>query len=176
MAQKKQPTIDDGLNNFKDVMRRASLSDYFYVNRVLLSIDNAGRTILVIPEDPLWEAIIKDDELKSHIRELDLNNPVEYELQKKFEYVNELNQGGWIDVDLESFYKGAVIKVSIDGFSYSVQWTKEHLPVKMKKAEYKEIQYKVILKPSLCLGIKNKFETKDVDGGGFTMMNFYQIV
>lgn len=176
MAQKKQPTINDGLKIFKDVMLRASLTDYFYVNRILLSITSKGKTVLIIPEEKLLEAIFNDEELKHQIREPDVTKPEEYSVQEKFLYADELNKDGWIDIDLDEFYKGSVVKVTVDGFSYDVQFTKEHLPVKMKKSEYKSIQYKIILKPSLTLGIKNKFETKGVEDGGFTMMNFYQVV
>ena len=32
MAKKKEPSLADSLNNFKDTMLRASLSNYVYVN------------------------------------------------------------------------------------------------------------------------------------------------
>lgn len=175
MAQKKVPSIQDGLKVFKDAMRRASLSDYSYVNKIILSKNQKDKSILVVPETELWKIIIDDEELKPQIKPLDLTSPADNLLMPLFTYADDLEAPGWFEIDPEIMMSGKVLKIRIDGFEYDVTINKDCLPLKLKKAEFNNIMYKVFVKPAHILAIKKYFPFA-ISDGGFTMIRLFKII
>ena len=47
MAKKKESSLEESINIFNDAMLRASLTDYYHVNRSLLSKNNNDKSILI---------------------------------------------------------------------------------------------------------------------------------
>ena len=175
MGKKKEPTLQDGLKVFKEVMARASLSDYTYVNRTLLSKNQKGRTILIVPEEGLWNLILDDADLKGQLKPLDLNDPASSSLKPLFEFGEDLADTSWLPIDHEALMGGQVIKISIDSFEYSPVISGACLPVKLRKAEFNDITYRVFTSPSYILALK-KYFSSPVEGGGFTMMRLFKIL
>lgn len=175
MAKKKQPSIQDGLKEFKDVMLRASLSNYSYVDRVLLSKNSKGNSILIAPKIELWNAIMDDEELSKTITPIDITNPADYQLQPLFSFGQELSHDAWLDIDPEILFAGKVFKITIDGFDYQIPINKDCLPVKLRKKEYTDIKFRVFTSPSHVLGIKKYFPF-EVENGGFSMIRLFQII
>lgn len=176
MAKKRIPSIEDAVILFKSVMERASLTDFLYVNNVLLSVSPKGYSVLLIPDTPLMAKLEEDDEFKKHLKEFDLTNPDQVPMRSTFDFADEVEKDGWIGVDIEKLYAGAVLKISLDGFSYEISFNKDLLPLKLRKAEYINIDYKVLSRPGLYLALKKRFDTKGVDNGGFVMMRIFQII
>lgn len=181
MAKKKEPTVDDALKSFKDIMNRAELSKFIYVNNKMISQNKAGKSILIIVNQILWSKLIDDPEFKANIKELDLSKESESKLQPLFKYGDEL-EDGWINVDTDIIYKGDIFEVKINGFDYKLPIHRNLIPLKLRKAEYNNIKYKVFLNPN-TLGIKKKFEfpikEKDTDiinDYGFTIMRLLKII
>lgn len=164
---------------FKDVARRATLSDYIMVNRRMISKTNKERKVLIIPEDQLFDAIINDEELKKNIRELDITNPNEAALQQIFRFGDNLDDHGWIEVDPEPIYKGKVKNIEVNKtFEYTIPIHRNLLPLKLKKSEYNNISYRIFIQTSpaeLCIALKKKFEFP-LDGCGFTLMRVFKII
>lgn len=175
MGKKKEPTLQDGLKIFKDVMTRASLSDYTYVNRVMLSKSPKGHTILIIPDVGLWNLILDDPDIRPHLRSLDINDANDRATQPLFAFGESIDGPEWIDIDPEILRAGKVINITIDGFEYEPVISRECLPVKLRKAEYNEITYRVFLTPSYVLALKKHFSFQ-VEGGSFTMMRLFKIL
>ncbi len=175
MAKKKEPSIQDGLKVFKDVTRRASLSDYSNVENVLLSKNARDHSILIIPEVALWNAILDDPELKEHIKPLDLTNPAEKALEILFQFGTGLDDESWVDIDADILFSGKIFKITIHGFEYEVPINKNCLPIQLRKAEYNNIKFKVFTKPYNVLAIKKYFPFP-VEGAGFTMMRLFQVI
>lgn len=169
MAGKKVPCIEDALNNFKDVMRRASIQNYGYVNRIMLSKNPKNQSILTIPEPELWTKILNDPDLKDHIKESDATG----DDVMLFSYGEDLATG-WIEIDPNIIFNGVIFKLTIDGFEYDFPINKNLIPLKLKKAEANNIAYKVFTSPN-TLAIKKRFEFP-VDGGSFTIMRLLQIL
>lgn len=175
MASKKVPSVEDALKIFKDVMLRALLTDYLYVNKSMLSKNPKDHSILIIPDQTLWVKIIEDDELKSHIQELDINDPEQYKSLQLFEYGNQLDGDVWVDIDPEILFKGKVFKISMKGFDYEVPINRALLPLKLRKAEYNNISYRVFTKPSLMLVLKKRFDFP-LEDCGFTIMRMFKVI
>lgn len=159
--------MEDAVTNFKQVMSRASLKDYSYVNRIMLSKNPKGQSILIIPEQGIWDSIINDKEFMSHMREATSDISL-------FKYGEEVDSGTWIEVDPQVIYNGSVFKISIDDLTYELLINKNMIPLKLKKAEVNDIWYRVFLNPSVLV-VKKKF-TFPVDGGSFTVMRMMQIL
>ena len=176
MAQKRVPSIDDAVKNFIDVMERSELDKFIRDGTTLLSVSPKGFTVLTTVDKPLLEKLMESDAFKEKIKAIDLTDPEEKALQAKFALSNTITEDGWVAIDLDALYRGDVIKISNDGLSYDIAINKNSLPLKLRKAEFNEISYRVFLQPNLILGIKKRFETKNVENGGFTMLRVFQII
>lgn len=175
MAKKKIPSVDDAIKIFKDVMLRASLSDYLYVNNMLISKNQKG-TILVIPDNELWLKLLDDPEIKEHLQELDISIPEHYEKSQLMVYGEDLENESWVETDSEILYKGKIFKINIKGFEYEVPINRDLLPLKLKKAEYNNISYRVFIKPNVTLVLKKRFNFPDIEECGFTIVRMFKII
>lgn len=177
MAKKKEPSLADSLNNFKDTMLRASLSNYVYVNRNLITTHPKGYSVIIIPEKDLWTTLIDDDEMKKNMREVILTNPDDFELSDLTKYCDDIdNRDIWIELDAETLYKGKIIRVKVhDDFEYDVPINRDLLPLKLKKAEYNDIAYRIFTSESPMLCIKKRFNYPLPDAG-FTMIRVFSII
>ena len=177
MAQKKVPSSEDAIKFFKEVMHRASLSNYYYVDSIILSKNNSSNNILIIPDKPLWDKLIEDEDWKkeNNFKEPDITNPEESNLPSWIEYGRELELD-WIHINLDAdLYTGKVFKIKINDYEYKISINRDLMPMKLKKSEYEGIRYKVFLKPLHILAIKKRFENV-VDGYGFTIVRLFQII
>ena len=176
MAKKKLPSIEDALESFRNVMTRSSLSSYVYVDYKLLSKSPKGYSILIIPDQELWNQILNDEEFKSNMTELNPEDP-DTEAQKElFIYGEDQTSDGWIEADPEILFKGKVFKIKIHGFEYEIPINRDLLPLKLRKAEYNNISYRVFTSPNVVLALRKRFDFKDVDGGGFTIMRMFKVL
>ena len=171
MAKKKLSSMDDAVKLFKDVMQRASLESYHHVNRIMLSKNEEGNRILVIPEQGLWDTLIGSLEIK----ELDISIPEQSDEVKWFEYGEDL-ENNWFPIDMgEDLFNGKIFKVLVKGHEYHIPINKELMPMKLKKAEYDNLSYRIFNKPLLILAIKKRFEPI-VPDSGFTIIRLFQVI
>lgn len=174
MAKKKEPCVADALMWYKSVIGRSFLSTYLYVNKVILYKTRKDSSVLVIPEDRLWEEIVRDDEMKSQLKELDMDNPEENSLSHIFSYADNLYDLGWVELPADRIHQGDVIKLKLDGINHDVSINRALIPLKLKKTEATDISYRVVQKDTeVILLIKKKF-TYPMDGCGFTMMRIFR--
>lgn len=176
MAKKKIPSIEDALKIFKDVMQRASLTSYQYVNNIMLSKNPGGNTIVIIPEQELWLKIIDDEEMKPVLKELDISDPEQNDKMQVLQYAKDLDGEPWIDIDPEVLFKGKIFKISLKGFDYEVPINKGLLPLKLRKAEYNNIKYRVFTNPNLVLSLKKQFDFPAIEHCGFTIIRMFQVI
>lgn len=177
MAAKKVPSVEDAVKIFKDVMNRASLEKFIYLNKTLISqFSNSKKEfyVLILPQQELWNKLIEDHEL--NIKELDVSDKDQYKLLQKISYANDITDEAWIELDSEKFYKGQIINIRPEGFEYDIPVNKELLPFKLRKAEYNNISYKIFIKNnSFVIALKKYFEPK-LDECGFTIIRLFQII
>lgn len=176
MAKKTKPSSEDALNILEDALVRASLSDYYYVNRITLSKNIKGNTILVVFDQNLWNDIIDKPEFKDKLNELDLTKSENSLKINLCSYGEDLTNEAWIDLDAETLYNGKIIKISIDGLEYDLSVNKNLIPLKLKKSEFNNISYRVF-PPDVrtVLALKKRFDYP-LEGYGFTIIRLFQIV
>jgi len=175
MAKKKIPSMEDALNDFKSIMLRASLSDYLHVNGILISKNPKDVSVIIKPDKSLFQKILDDLELKDHITELDESNSEEYKYIEYIKYTDESNKELWIDINCDDLYAGKVISISVNGFNYEVSVNKNSVPLKLRKAEFNNISYRIFTNPKLILTLAKRFDGY-VDDSSFTMFRLYQIL
>jgi hypothetical protein len=174
MAKKKEPSVQDSLNYFKEVMKRSSLTNYVYVNDILLSKNPKDVSILIISDKTLWLSIVDDPDLKPNIRELNISDPVESALNKIMSYANDINDSAWVEINPEAMMNGETVEIMVKDFSYKIPINKGLIPVKLKKAEYNGMAYRVY-PDKLMMGLKKKFEGV-VEDTSFTMMRIFHVI
>jgi hypothetical protein len=177
MAKKSVPSIEDAIKSFKEVMQRASLSNYYYVGNVLISKNTNGNNILIVPDQALWNNLIENKELKDeyNLKEPDLTNCEESTIPSWVEYVADLKTD-WFPIDMDAdLYTGKVFKIKINNYEYKISINRDLMPMKLKKAEYENISYKVFNGTLKILAIKKRFENV-VEGYGFTIVRLFQII
>lgn len=177
MAKKKVSTVDDALKVFKDTMSRALLTNYYHVDNIILSKNNNDNTILIVTDNDLWNKLIEDETWKKEtkIRELDITIPEEYDLNKRVEYGRDL-ESDWLPIDMDSgLYDGKIFKIKINGYDYNITINRDLMPMKLKKAEYDGVSYRVFKSPSQILAIKKRFDNV-VEGFGFTIIRLFKII
>lgn len=175
MGKTKIPSVDDALLNFKDVMHRASLTNYLYVNKTLLGKNAKDQSILIIPDQELWLKILDDPDLKKCIKELDISNQQENSLQYIFTYADSIDDPSWIDINVDILFAGKIFKANIDGLDYEVPINKNLIPLRLKKAEYTKISYKIFKGESIILGIKKRFDFPIKDYG-YSIIRLFKVI
>lgn len=174
MGKKKEPSMEEAVKIFKDVMSRTSLSNYIYVNRVMISKTPKGRSILIIPDMNLWREILTDEEIEK--RELDIKNPDEIKLQALISYTDNIESNEWINLDSELLFTGKIIKIHVNGFDYKISLNRDLIPLKLRKKEYYKISYRIFTtKDSFVLGIKKRFDYP-LEDSGFYIMRLFKII
>jgi len=153
-------------------MQRATLSSYYHVNNIILSKNDDGNTILIVPDLTLWNSIL--DEKDIEVKELDISVPEEAENLQWFRYGEDLGDG-WYDIDVsEELFTGKIFQIKVKDLEYSIPINRELMPMKLKKAEYVNVSYRVFGKP-LVLAIKKRFDFP-VEDTGFTMIRLFQVI
>jgi len=184
MAKKKIPTVEDAVKALKDILDRAFVDSYRSVNNIMLFEDKNGMSILVVPDQTLATEVFKGEEIPG--AELDLSNPSDVEHQWKFQYAEDLVEN-WVAIEAtEDLFNGKLFKITVRDTEYRITINKELMPLKLKKAEYKDISYRTfgtrsrnmesyIEKTPLILAIKKRFDSP-VEDCGFTLIRLFQIV
>ena len=174
MAAKKEPSVDDAVVVFKDVMQRSSITNYVYLNGTMLGKNDKDKNVLIVPDKDLWIKISEDEDIKPNLKELDISDPAEAENKLIISYA-EMDPK-YIDMDIDTLFKGNVIKVKVsDEFTYEIPINKNLLPLKLKKNEFNNIGYWIFNKPSLVLALRKRFDFP-IEGYGFSMIRLFKII
>lgn len=179
MAKKKEPSIDEALNIFKDAINRASLlSPFLYTNSTLLSENAIGKTTLLVPETNLWLKLLEDNDLKESIREIDISNPIEHDKLELYQYAEKIEDKSlWYDLNTDDLYAGKIIKIKIsDKYDYDVPINKNILPIKLKKSEFNNISYRIFIRKHIVLAIKKKFVYEGIPDASFSIIKLLKVI
>ena len=174
MATKRKPSIENAIEIFEDIMNRSSLTDYLHVNKILISKNPKENTIVIPVDQLLWNKLIDKSEFNSHLQELDITDPENKINLKNCSYCDDLNNDAWIDLDCTELYTGNLLKIHIDELEYDISINKALIPLKLKKAEFTNIKYRVF-KDDMTLAIKKRFDYP-IEDYGFSIIRLFQIV
>lgn len=176
MAGKKVPTFNDAIKYFKEVMQRASLSDYFYVGNIIISKNNKNNHVILELDEPLLIHLINEDEdMKGHMYKLDINE--DSVMSMIYEEYKKIDNKKWIELNSEEIYNGNLIKVG-DGINleYEIMIGKSLLPLKLKKAEFNQISYQFISDKDLFELFLIKRFSPIVEGTEFSITRLFKIL
>ena len=172
MAGKKVPSITDELVRFKDVILKSGFDIARQYNQTLYVEGPKGGLIVKIDQG-LWNAIMEDPEMKSWISELDISKPEDRDIIDKFNYCE--NDGGWLEIDSEKIYAGAIIHITIESLSYQVPINKNLFIVKFKKSDTNNFTYKLLTVPRLSLVLRKTYEGK-VENSNWSIYRVFQVL
>lgn len=175
MASKKIPSIQDGLKYYKELINRANLSKFVNYENILAGKNKDNKTVVVIPDIPLWNAILEDPELKENITKYNENSYLDLTVEDLVRYTSDFNSPAWIDLDTTTIYEGKMIELRVNEVEYEIPISRDCLPLKLKKAECNNLTYRIFGSPILTLGIKKYFPFK-VPGCDVTMMRMFRII
>ena len=162
MGKKTVDPIEKGIATFKDILKRCNVTKVYQENGKLMT-DDQGFTLLILPDKTLWENLL----LKKVLKDVE---PVTSEQSQYFSYAAEDN---WIDVDIdEEFLKGKMLEIKINDFEYMVNLNRDLMALKLRKAEYNHISYKIYLGKINILALKKRFESEY----GFSIIRLFKIV
>jgi len=167
--------VEDSITTFLEIMNRASLSEFLYTNRILIAKNPKDEYTVLIPVDQsLWNVLVDNDEFKSHIQELDITDESNQYIIKNTSCCDDLDSDLWINLDCTELYAGNVLKINLDELEYGIEVNKGLIPLKLKKAEYIDIKYR-IFKNNMTLALKKRFDYP-IEDYGFSVIRLFQIV
>ena len=162
MGKKTVDPVEKGINTFTDIMKRCNVDKVYQENGMLLS-DNQEFKLLIIPDKSLWDKILEKNILNN------IENATQ-ELSKYFYYADDEN---WIDVEIDDdFLKGRMIEIKIDSYEYFINLNRDLMALKLKKAEYNNVSYKIYLGKVNILALRKRFDSEY----GFNIIRLFKIV
>ena len=173
MGKKKEPSVNDSLDLFKEIIKRAGLKDFTYIGTNMFCRTAKDINLSFHFDQPLWAIIIDDNDLKDKLKEVNITTVVGNRIATILEYCNDLKDG-WVELDSQVLYDGGMIEISIDGFDYTIPINKTIFPIKFKKAEYNNFGYKVYLNNKV-LSIKKTFDGT-VPNASFTILRTFHFI
>jgi hypothetical protein len=142
------------------------------MNNVLMGRTKNEDHVLVIPDPLLFDILTGDKTIE--VQELPLLDPDVGHLRGWFKYGENIEEDKWFTLlDDERLYEGKTIEIPIAGHPIPIVIHKDLIPLRLRKAEFNSIAYRVFVDP-LLFGIKKRFEL--LEGYGFTIMRLFQIV
>ena len=169
---KKELTITDAVEKFKASTSKVGFNTFIRYNRNLYSINKNRKYVILVPDDALYLELIRDTSMD--IRELDLNDKVDRRIQPCFQFVENMDDIGWIEIDAEKLRNNETIRIELDGFPYPIEINIKNFLFRLKKDEYCKFYYKLSLTDK-WFAIKKYFEGP-VEGGGFWVVRGFHII
>lgn len=168
---KKVITTDNETKTAEETILKGSASIYYNVNGVLLSKNKLDCILLVIPDKPLLEKLLENRNIT--IDELTVDNPDFKYYQGLFKYGEDLDDDRWIVLP-DNFCDGTSVEINLKDYDYPVEINSSLLPVKLKKAEFNNIMYRIFIDP-LVIGLRKDFKSIN-EGFGFSMLRLFRVI
>ena len=172
MGKKKDLTIEDAVEAFKSSMVKVGFESFIRYNRNLYSINKNKKYIIIAPDENLYLKLIDDPSVD--IRELDPSNKVDRRIQPAFEFVESMDDNGWIEIDSEKMINNEIVKIELDGFPYPIELNNKIFIFRLKKNEFNNFYYKLSL-GNRWFAVKKYFEGP-VEKSGFTIVRGFHII
>jgi hypothetical protein len=171
MVTKKVITADIETKTAEETILRGSASIYYNVNGILLSKNKLDCILLVVPDKPLLEKLLENKNIT--IEELSMENPDFKYFNDLFKYGQNLSDNSWISLP-ENFCEGSKVEITLKDYDYPIEINSALLPLKLKKAEYGNISYRIFINP-LVIGLKKDFGSVN-PGFGFSMLRLFRVI
>lgn len=157
---------------WQEIIDRSSLSELRNVNGVVIGLTAEKKKTLLVPEPELLTLLLADD-AHSKLIPFDREETATVDYLPWFDYGLRLSEPGWLELDGEKFYAGEAITVQLGEDTPKAYLSKDSLPLKLKKAEFIDLSYRVFPAEKV-VGIRKHFET--LPGHGFDLLRLFQII
>ena len=173
---KKEPTIDDAIITFMDVLERCQFTSLLRENRVIYTKNDKKKSagaILVIDQE-LWNKLADDQDFNEMSREMNPLIEDDRFIIDRLCFVRDM-ENDWITIPDESMANLERIFIDVKGFEYKIEINKTIWPVRFKKAEMNNFSYQIFNKPFNAFVIRKKFEGP-VPESSFYLVRIFQII
>ena len=151
MAKTKEPSVQDSLKTFNDVIKRIGVESMQMQDHNVLCTTNKKQNVLIRVDNELWNTIM-ESELKEKITEIDPCNKGLISLAS----IPSNDNGVWIEINGEEFQSGKLIEINLDGYDYKISISKDNLILKLRKSELTDIAYQINTFTMIESGVVNK--------------------
>jgi len=156
---------------FQEVTHRASIPYYQLVNGVLVGRNPEHETLFMILDPLLLQLVLPELQLVDNLLEGMINDPIAF-VDTLLSYQRSED---WLSLtEDEGFYSGKILNITIEGHEFPILISKDSLPIKLKKVEFVDLEYLVILKPKPLLLLRKKFQL--LEEHGFYLLRIFNIV
>lgn len=171
MGKKKEITPQMAVSQWKEIVERSELSNLRNTNGVIIGINTAGKLVILVPDDQLLQLLLAETEDQLILYDRDDSLTVDY--LPWFDYGLQVNESGWLDYDGQKLFDGEAIVINLGEDRPKNYLSKDSLPLKLKKAEFTDIAYRVFMDEKI-LAIKKRFEL--LPEYGFVVVKLYKII
>lgn len=172
MGKKKEPTILDAVENFKAVTSKVGFRSFIRYNRNMYSINQNKKHVIIVPDEALYLALLDDKDFS--MRELDLTSASDRRIQPSFQFVENMDSVGWIEMDAEKLRNNEKITIELSGYPYPLDINIKLFLFRLKKDEFNKFYYRLSLNDK-SFAIKKYFEGP-VENSGFWMVRGFHVI
>lgn len=170
---KKQITIEMEIKSSLEKILSGSSSIYYNVNGILLSRTAIDRVLIVVPDKSLLTAMLDSKEI--NIEEMDSTHKYYDHLYELFKYGEDLDNNEWIELT-DELYNGKIVYIKLKDSEDPIEITKDLLPIKLKKAEYTDIYYRIFVdKFATIVALRKDFKSIN-EGYSFTTLTLFRVI
>lgn len=170
MAKAKEPSIEDAVNNFKDVIKRGNFNKLFRYNNNIYTVNDKNITLWISVDKTLMELIEKE----YNIEEL---NPLKHrEIIDNMKYLDDIDKEDyWTKIADEEMMTDKMISINVNDFEYKIEINSKIFGIRFKKAEVNNFAYRIHNDKIRSLSVKKKYESP-IPNTNFTIMRLFQII
>lgn len=172
MSKKREIIPETAMSLWQEIIDRANLTELRNVNGVVIGLTAERKKTLLIPEPRLLTLLLAD-ETHSKLLPFDREEITTIDYLPWFDYGLRLSEPGWLELDGEKFYAGETITVQLGEDTPKAYLSKDSLPLKLKKAEFVGLSYRVFPVEKV-VGIRKHFDT--LPEHGFELLRLFQII
>lgn len=154
------------------MVERSKLTDCRNANGVIIGVTPEKKKVLMVPDTKLLTLLLELDG-DNKVTAYDIEEKSTGEYRSWFDYGLRLTEPGWLEIDGEKLGAGETITIQLADDQPSVYLSKDSLPLKLKKAEFTGLSYRVFPAEKV-VGIRKRFE--NLSDHGFELIQLYQII
>lgn len=170
MAKKKELSIEDAVNSFKDVISRGSFNPLLRYNNNIYTMNDKNITLWISVDKTLMELIEKE----YNIEEL---NPLKHRnIIDNMKYLEDINnEDHWNKIPDEDMITDKMISINVNDLEYKIEINFKIFGIRFRKAEVNNFAYRINKDNIISLSVKKKYESPIPDTN-FTIMRLFQII
>lgn len=169
---KKEPTLQDAVTKFLDMMKRSNYVNFIRENNVLYGKNKRRVPIFLYIDRTLWNAL--PEEFTKNVRELDMSLNEDVVIQSKFLYTQRMD-GIWIPIEDEVMASNQLFDIEVKNGPCNITLNSKVFPFRFKKEDMNNFSYKLHLEGEEWYFIIKKIVDGPVPDTSFTIVRCFKI-